>query len=122
MNFVIRSARNPFRSRPSLALTLTTISFVLFGTALPFTSIGALMKSLPSPWIPALHRGCDRHLSVSRGSREAQAYAKTFAVTWVELLSGRAKIRNLIRATIRKRSLGAFQLMAVRHDRCSISE
>jgi P-type Mg2+ transporter len=30
--FVIRAAGNPFRSRPSLPLTLTTISVVIFGT------------------------------------------------------------------------------------------
>lgn len=47
--FVIRTARNPFRSRPSLALTLTTISVVLFGTVLPFTSLGALMGFTPLP-------------------------------------------------------------------------
>jgi Mg2+-importing ATPase len=47
--FVIRTAGNPFRSRPSLPLTLTTISVVLFGTVLPFTSLGALMGFTPIP-------------------------------------------------------------------------
>jgi Mg2+-importing ATPase len=47
--FVIRTARNPWRSRPSLALTLTTISAVLFGTVLPFTSLGALIGFTPLP-------------------------------------------------------------------------
>ncbi|HEY6046660.1 MAG TPA: magnesium-translocating P-type ATPase [Pyrinomonadaceae bacterium] len=47
--FVIRTARNPFRSRPSLALTLTTVSVVLFGTVLPFTSLGALLGFTPIP-------------------------------------------------------------------------
>jgi P-type Mg2+ transporter len=47
--FVIRTARNPLRSRPSLALTLTTISVVLFGTVLPFTSLGALLGFTPVP-------------------------------------------------------------------------
>ena len=47
--FVIRTARNPLRSRPSLALTLTTISVVLFGTVLPYTSLGALMGFTPVP-------------------------------------------------------------------------
>jgi Mg2+-importing ATPase len=48
--FVIRTARNPFRSRPSLALTLTTVSVVLFGTVLPFTSLGKLIGFTPVPF------------------------------------------------------------------------
>jgi Mg2+-importing ATPase len=47
--FVIRTARNPFRSRPSLALTLTTVSVVLFGIVLPYTSLGALIGFTPLP-------------------------------------------------------------------------
>ncbi|HWP52752.1 MAG TPA: magnesium-translocating P-type ATPase [Pyrinomonadaceae bacterium] len=47
--FVIRTARNPLRSRPSLALTLTTVSVVLFGTVLPYTSLGALIGFTPIP-------------------------------------------------------------------------
>jgi len=47
--FVIRTAGNPFRSRPSLPLTLTTISVVTFGTVLPFTSLGKLMGFTPLP-------------------------------------------------------------------------
>jgi P-type Mg2+ transporter len=48
--FVIRTARNPFRSRPSLALTLTVCSIVLFGTVLPFTSLGKLIGFTPIPF------------------------------------------------------------------------
>jgi len=47
--FVIRTARNPLRSRPSLALTLTTIFVVIFGTILPFTSAGKLVGFTPLP-------------------------------------------------------------------------
>jgi len=47
--FVIRTAGNPFHSRPSLPLTLTTMFVVLFGTALPYTSLGALMGFTPLP-------------------------------------------------------------------------
>jgi Mg2+-importing ATPase len=47
--FVIRTARNPFRSRPSISLTATTISVVLFGTVLPFTSLGRLIGFRPMP-------------------------------------------------------------------------
>jgi Mg2+-importing ATPase len=47
--FVIRTARNPLRSRPSLALTLTTCAVVLFGTVLPYTSVGAVIGFTPMP-------------------------------------------------------------------------
>jgi Mg2+-importing ATPase len=47
--FVIRTARNPLRSRPSLALTLTTIAIVVFGTMLPYTSLGSLIGFTPLP-------------------------------------------------------------------------
>jgi len=47
--FVIRTAGNPFHSRPSLPLTLTTMFVVLFGTVLPYTSLGALMGFTPLP-------------------------------------------------------------------------
>jgi len=47
--FVIRTARNPLRSRPSLALTFTTIAIVLFATVLPYTRLGALIGFTPLP-------------------------------------------------------------------------
>jgi Mg2+-importing ATPase len=47
--FVIRTARNPLRSRPSLALTLTTIAIVLFGTLLPYTRLGPVIGFTPLP-------------------------------------------------------------------------
>ena len=47
--FIIRTARNPLRSRPSLALTITTIAIVLFGTLLPYTSAGSLIGFTPLP-------------------------------------------------------------------------
>src|SRR5207245_10843862 len=37
--FVIRTAANPFRSRPSLPLAVTTVVVVLFGGILPFTPL-----------------------------------------------------------------------------------
>jgi Mg2+-importing ATPase len=49
--FVIRTARNPLRSRPSLALTLTTIAIVLFATLLPYTELGSLIGFTPLPLI-----------------------------------------------------------------------
>jgi len=47
--FVIRTARNPLRSRPSLALTITTIAIVLFGTLLPYTRLGSVIGFTPLP-------------------------------------------------------------------------
>jgi Mg2+-importing ATPase len=38
--FVIRTTANPLRSRPSLWLTLTTLSSVMVAIVLPFTPIG----------------------------------------------------------------------------------
>jgi P-type Mg2+ transporter len=47
--FIIRTAGNPFRSRPSFALTVTTILIVCAGLALPFTSFGRLLGFTPLP-------------------------------------------------------------------------
>jgi P-type Mg2+ transporter len=47
--FVIRTARNPLRSRPSLALTFTTMAIVLVGTLLPYTPLGPVIGFTPLP-------------------------------------------------------------------------
>lgn len=47
--FVIRTAGNPFRSRPSKALTVTTLSVVLIGLLLPFTPLAEWLKFTPLP-------------------------------------------------------------------------
>ena len=47
--FVIRTAGNPLRSRPSVPLAITTVAVVLVGIALPFTRLGALMGFTPLP-------------------------------------------------------------------------
>ena len=47
--FVIRTAGNPLRSRPSPALTLTTLTIVLVGLALPFTPLAAPLGFTPLP-------------------------------------------------------------------------
>jgi Mg2+-importing ATPase len=41
--FVIRTAGNPLRSRPSAALTATTLSVVVAGFIIPLTPVGALL-------------------------------------------------------------------------------
>jgi P-type Mg2+ transporter len=47
--FVIRTAGNPLRSRPSLALTVTTVLVVLIGVILPFTPLAAVLGFVPLP-------------------------------------------------------------------------
>jgi len=47
--FVIRTAGNPLRSRPSPALTATTLAIVLIGVLLPFTPIAADLGFTPLP-------------------------------------------------------------------------
>ena len=47
--FVIRTAGNPLRSRPSTALIFTTVSIVLVGILLPFTPLAAILGFVPLP-------------------------------------------------------------------------
>jgi Mg2+-importing ATPase len=47
--FIIRTAGNPLRSRPSRALTVTTLSVVLLGTVLPFTPVATDLGFVPLP-------------------------------------------------------------------------
>jgi Mg2+-importing ATPase len=47
--FVIRTAGNPFRSRPSLPLAITTLTVVLVGIVLPFSPVASLLGFVPLP-------------------------------------------------------------------------
>jgi Mg2+-importing ATPase len=47
--FVIRTAGNPFRSRPSGRLLLGVVAVSIAGAMLPFTRLGALMGFIPLP-------------------------------------------------------------------------
>jgi Mg2+-importing ATPase len=47
--FVIRTAGNPFRSRPSVALTITTLLVVFAGIILPFSPLAASLGFTPLP-------------------------------------------------------------------------
>ena len=47
--FVIRTAGNPLRSRPSRPLTMTTLGVVAIGVALPFTPLARLLGFVPLP-------------------------------------------------------------------------
>ncbi len=48
--FVIRTAGNPFRSRPSLPLLSTILLVVGFGAALPYIGLGRYFGFIPLPW------------------------------------------------------------------------
>ncbi len=47
--FIIRTRRNPFKSRPNLWLTLCSLSVVFLATALPFTPFGRYLGFVPPP-------------------------------------------------------------------------
>jgi P-type Mg2+ transporter len=47
--FIIRTAGNPLRSRPSAALAVTTLLVVLIGVILPFTPLAAWLGFTPLP-------------------------------------------------------------------------
>jgi P-type Mg2+ transporter len=47
--FVIRTAGNPFRSRPSLPLAMTTVLIVLVGLLLPFSPLATVFGLTPLP-------------------------------------------------------------------------
>jgi Mg2+-importing ATPase len=47
--FVIRTAGNPLRSRPSLPLAITTILVVCIGIILPFTPLAGPLGFTPLP-------------------------------------------------------------------------
>jgi len=47
--FVIRTSGNPFKSRPSRPLTITTLVIVLVGLLLPFTPLASVLGFTPLP-------------------------------------------------------------------------
>ena len=47
--FVIRTRGNPFRSRPNIALTTTSLAVVLIAAALPFTPVAAQLGFVAPP-------------------------------------------------------------------------
>jgi Mg2+-importing ATPase len=47
--FVIRTAGNPLKSRPSLPLLVSVLAIVAIATILPYTPLGTLMKFTPPP-------------------------------------------------------------------------
>jgi P-type Mg2+ transporter len=56
--FVIRTVGNPFRSRPSVPLTATTLQVVAVGVVLPFIPFGSVRGFTPLPAMYFIFRGC----------------------------------------------------------------
>lgn len=48
--FIIRTAKNPFKSRPSLPLTLTVFAVVVFSIWLPFSPLASYLGFVPLPF------------------------------------------------------------------------
>ena len=49
MVFVIRTAANPLKSRPSRPLLISVLAIVTVATVLPYTPLGALLRFTPLP-------------------------------------------------------------------------
>jgi len=49
--FIIRTAGNPLRSRPSRPLAITTLVIVALGILLPYTPVAGLLGFEPLPWL-----------------------------------------------------------------------
>ncbi len=47
--FIIRTVGNPFKSRPSLALSLTVISVIIIAVILPFSPLAGILGFVPLP-------------------------------------------------------------------------
>ncbi len=81
--FVIRTAGNPLRSRPSVALATTTVIVVLVGVVIPYTALGGLLgfTALPGTFPPV--SGCRKcHVSLAGRGCEAPTDAQT---AWMSL-------------------------------------
>ena len=82
--FVIRTAGNPFRSRPSAPLVWTTLAVVAIGIALPYTPLAAPLGFTPLPGMFFLLLGAATvtYLGVG-GAGETPAHAKR-SPAWIE--------------------------------------
>lgn len=47
--FIIRTAKNPWQSKPSLSLTIMVLTMVSIGILLPFSPLAPLMGFVPLP-------------------------------------------------------------------------
>jgi Mg2+-importing ATPase len=80
--FVIRTAGRPWRSRPSLPLTVTALAVVALALALPYSPLGAVLGFVPLPiaFLPALLALVVTYLALVelvKGRLVARLYAKS---------------------------------------------
>jgi len=91
--FVIRTMGNPFTSRPSRALTATTLTVVAIGLALPATPLGPFLGFTVPPWsyfvflvvatvtylalVELKKTACSRHDRCSIGTRRSSLFIRT---------------------------------------------
>jgi P-type Mg2+ transporter len=69
--FVLRTRRNPMRSRPHPLLITTSVAVVVLAVVLPFTPLGAWFGFVPpSSGLPLCDCGADRELPTARPGRE----------------------------------------------------
>ena len=93
--FIIRTAGNPLRSRPSLALTATTIGVVVAGILIPFTSLGKILGFDAFAFcFLSLPGGSVGYLPAASGVGEAKADAPA---DWVKA-GGRRNLEQSIKS------------------------
>ena len=74
--FVIRTAGRPWRHRPSVPLTVTTLTVVVIGGVLPYTPLAATFRFRTTATVLFLVPGCGGlHISRDRRGREARRHA-----------------------------------------------
>ncbi len=78
--FVIRTAANPLKSRPSWPLLISVLTVVAIATALPYTPLGRFLRFTPLPLsLLGAIALLSSHLSLSRPSCEVLVLSQTRA-------------------------------------------
>ncbi|HTP26319.1 MAG TPA: magnesium-translocating P-type ATPase [Anaeromyxobacteraceae bacterium] len=80
--FVIRTRGNPLHSRPSMALTVTSLATVAIATALPYTPFGASLGFVPLPGIFFLILAAIVLVYLAMVQAVKNLFYRHFAVEW----------------------------------------
>ena len=99
--FVIRTMGNPFRSRPSRALTITTLAITAVGVSLPWTPLaGALgFSALPAAYVVFLLAASAAYLALVEVAKRRWSFAATLQQSIDRVLNA-----SLLRARHNRRS------------------
>ena len=117
--FVIRTADNPLKSRPSRPLLISVLAIVVVATVLPYTPLGSLLRFTPLPLI-VVGRDCVScgDLSFSRAGRQVLVLSPPRAAVTAELRrehesAGRrlAAFTKLIRTATRRLRSGPWPVL-----------